>query len=57
MFTSMVRTLDCRAEVEQAKERVEEMLGQQSKNIILEDTFSTESPDLLLMATDSLFIP
>lgn len=57
MFTSMVRTLDCRAEVEQAKERVEEMLGQQSKNIILEDTFSTENPDLLLMATDSLFIP
>lgn len=43
--------------MEQAKERVEEMLGQKPKKITLEDTFSTETPDLLLIVRDSLFIP
>lgn len=57
MFTTMGRVLDCRAEAEQAEERVEEMLGHKPKKITLEDTFSTETPDLLLMVTDSLFIP
>lgn len=57
MFITVGRVLDCRAVVEQAKERVEETLGQKPKKITLEDTFPTETPDLLLIVRDSLFIP